>query len=227
MRARPSRRWSDYYRAVEGRPPRETLLFALEAFAAEEVPTGRAIDLGAGAGRDTHELLRRGWSVLAIDGAANGLRKLELTAPAQAALELRCLPFEELDELPQARMINASFALPFCRPDAFPQLWSLIKRSLPPGGRFAGQMLGEEDDWAAEPGITAVTLADLRHLFTGFQVEHLVEERKKALPRRGQASSGTSIISCYNAGRDEGAKPHGADQLRHLARPWEICPDRR
>jgi trans-aconitate methyltransferase len=35
-----------------------------------------AVDLGCGAGRDTAELLRRGWRVLAIDAEAEAIRRL-------------------------------------------------------------------------------------------------------------------------------------------------------
>ncbi|HKW53315.1 MAG TPA: class I SAM-dependent methyltransferase, partial [Stellaceae bacterium] len=57
--------WDEYYERVAGRPPRPTLLAALERFGAEGGQS--ALDLGCGDGRDTIELLRRGWRVLAID----------------------------------------------------------------------------------------------------------------------------------------------------------------
>nr|WP_263972540.1 hypothetical protein [Pseudanabaena yagii] len=64
------RDWSAYYQAVAGRPPRDTLLKALDLFELEKSTKSPrlAIDLGCGDGRDTVELLSRGWKVLAIDG---------------------------------------------------------------------------------------------------------------------------------------------------------------
>src|SRR2546430_1541774 len=50
-----------YYDKAGLRPPRATLLQALDAFAAEGVACGHAVDLGCGIGRDTLELLRRRW----------------------------------------------------------------------------------------------------------------------------------------------------------------------
>jgi tellurite methyltransferase len=59
------RDFAAYYDGVKGRPPRPTLSRAADAFAGP----GFAVDLGCGDGRDTIELLRRGWRVLAIDAA--------------------------------------------------------------------------------------------------------------------------------------------------------------
>src|SRR6266480_3626651 len=69
LSAAMSTTWTRYYDAA-GEQPRETLLFALDRFDAEagaEVGGLFAVDLGCGTGRDSIELLRRGWRVLAID----------------------------------------------------------------------------------------------------------------------------------------------------------------
>ncbi|HIK40432.1 trans-aconitate 2-methyltransferase, partial [Thermoleptolyngbya sp. M55_K2018_002] len=70
-------RWQQYYQAVEGRPPRTTLTRALDSIAQDPNPLPRfAVDLGCGDGRDTVELLRRGWRVLAIDGEPEAIARL-------------------------------------------------------------------------------------------------------------------------------------------------------
>ncbi|MDF2095146.1 class I SAM-dependent methyltransferase [Aquibaculum arenosum] len=179
------KRWQGYYRAVEGRPPRPTLLRALETFARESVAPGQAIDLGAGTGRDSLELLRRGWQVLAIDGQADALATLESKAPAGSRLETRACRFQDLDALPPCRLINASFSLPFCPPAAFPQLWRLIGDSLSPGGRFAGQLLGPGDDWAASGGVTSLDRQALDRLLSGWSVELCEEEESDSTTAKG------------------------------------------
>ena len=72
------RDWSAYYRAVAGRPPRDTLLKALDLFDLEKSPKSPrfAVDLGCGDGRDMVELLKRGWQVLAIDGNEEAIAKI-------------------------------------------------------------------------------------------------------------------------------------------------------
>ena len=66
------RDWKAYYDVVANRPPRKTLLTTLAAF---EEP-GVAIDLGCGEGRDTVEMLRQNWAVLAIDQNPDAIASL-------------------------------------------------------------------------------------------------------------------------------------------------------
>ncbi|HKA27105.1 MAG TPA: class I SAM-dependent methyltransferase, partial [Gaiellaceae bacterium] len=85
--------WGRYYDAAKGGAPRETLLFALDLFE-REGGGGKerlAVDLGCGEGRDTVELLRRGWRVLAIDAEREAIERLRtrpgLDSAAAARLE--------------------------------------------------------------------------------------------------------------------------------------------
>jgi len=68
--------WAGYYAASADRPPRRTLLDALTRFTPSAAPRF-AVDLGCGDGRDTIELLRRGWSVLAIDSEPGAIERLQ------------------------------------------------------------------------------------------------------------------------------------------------------
>ena len=52
--------WAAYYDKLRDRPPRRTLLTALDRFGATPADA-LAIDLGCGDGRDVIEMLRRGW----------------------------------------------------------------------------------------------------------------------------------------------------------------------
>ena len=176
--------WSDYYAKMAGRPPRRTLLAALEKFAA----AGDAVDLGCGDGRDTVELLRRGWTVLAIDAEPEALERLRARPdlPKGARLETRCARFEETD-WPPADLVNSSFALPLAAPERFPALWAKITASLKPGGRFSGQLFGERDSWRGEKAITFLSRDAALRLLTGFDIELFDEEESDAVTPRGKA----------------------------------------
>lgn len=175
-------RWSAYYAAVEGRPPRETLLAALRLFEAEGLVGGQAVDLGCGDGRDTVELVQRGWRVLAIDGEAEAIARLQqrptLTSltTASAELDTRVQRFEELTLPSTVDLINASFCLPFCPPDRFETLWDQVVGALRPGGRFCGHLFGDRDSWAANPNLSIHSRPQVDALLTSFTLELFEEE---------------------------------------------------
>src|SRR5665213_1304291 len=174
----------DYFDATAERPPRPTLLVALDRFDGER---GFAVDLGCGQGRDTIELLRRGWSVLAIDAEAEAIRRLASRAdlPPGARPDTMAERFEDA-VWPIAQLVNASFALPLCPPSRFPALWRKIIGSLSPGGRFAGQLYGERDGWAGKPGITHHDREAVSGLLTGLETELLEEEESDTVTPRGK-----------------------------------------
>lgn len=175
------RDWPAYFAAVEGKPARDTLLKALDLFEREDAANGTkrerfAIDLGCGSGRDTLELLRRGWRVLAIDSSPLAIELLMQKVPRehQPRLETRVAGFEGLTLL-RADLVNASYALPFCDPGAFGPLWQQIAAAIPIGGRFAGQLFGERDAWATIPDRTHHTRDQVNEMLRAFNLEELKE----------------------------------------------------
>lgn len=180
------RDWPGYFSVVLGKPPRETLISALDRFEREggiDSRTGRgaplAVDLGCGEGRDTLELLRRGWRVLAIDSHPMALDLLLPRVPTDQRdrLTARVAAFEGL-ALPAARLVNASFSLPFCEPAHFDALWAAIVAAIEPGGRFAGQLFGDRDSWAAIPDRSHQTEQRARAMFAAFDIEEFRVEEK-------------------------------------------------
>ena len=167
--------WSSYYAATGG-DPRETLLDALDRF---EGP-GVAVDLGCGAGRDTFELLRRGWSVLAIDGEEEAIRRVREQAGNDERLTTQVARFEDAT-FPPCDLVNASFSLPFCAPADFASLWQRVVTALREGGRFSGQLFGDRDGWAPSDDITFLPRREAEELFAAFELERFdeVEEDSK------------------------------------------------
>ena len=167
------RDWKAYYNAVANRPPRKTILTALAAFK----QPGFAIDLGCGDGRDTVEILRQNWKVLAIDKEPDAIARLLSRSNLNTwQLTTQTLGFEELQLPKSVNLINASFSLPFCLPEAFPNLWNKIFNSLVTGGRFCGHLFGERDSWGNNELINNFTRSQVETLLKPYAIELLEEE---------------------------------------------------
>ena len=145
------------------------------------------MDIGAGSGTDTVELLRRGWHVLAIDGDPHGIERLRKRANDDERLETHVGRFED-ERWSDVDLVNASFALFFCTPQAFVAVWRRVVDSLRPGGRFAGHLLGDRDTWAANPDMNHHTRGVAERLLTGLEVE-LFEESEEPQGRTAVGDS--------------------------------------
>jgi tellurite methyltransferase len=193
--------WPAYFDAVAGLPPRETLLAAMERFEREgaeatrgqgakhaavpltprylDTVTPLAVDLGCGEGRDTLELLRRGWRVLAVDSHPEAISRLRtrVSGPEADRLETLIGRFEEVP-VPRCDLVNASFSIPHCAPADFPPMWARIVDAIKAGGRFAGQFFGVRDEWASKPdGVTRTyhTREQVEAMLGPFEIEMLDE----------------------------------------------------
>jgi tellurite methyltransferase len=177
--------WAAYYQQLRDRPPRRTLVKALDLFG-ELTPEALAVDLGCGDGRDIVELLRRGWRVVAVDSEPEALRQL---AARNLPGEERISPVEaRLEDIPMplgVQLVNSSFAMPLCEPEAFRVLWERIREALPPGGRFSGQWYGVRDSWHGRPGMTFVDKDEARALLAGLDIEMFEEEEADGVTPRG------------------------------------------
>jgi SAM-dependent methyltransferase len=178
-----TRDWPGYFEAVLGKAARETLIDALARFESDGAKPGFAIDFGCGEGRDSAELLRRGWRVLAIDGNESAFEYMKRrtnfprVARDPARFETRLVRMEDAD-LPPCDLLNASFSLPFVDPARFDEVWARIVASVRTGGRFAGQLFGERDSWAALPDRSHQTRARVDELLRAFLVEHFQEDER-------------------------------------------------
>ncbi|WIM13773.1 class I SAM-dependent methyltransferase [Enhydrobacter sp.] len=179
--------WAAYYRQLRARPPRRTLLAALDRFGVPDADAV-AVDLGCGDGRDTVEILRRGWNVVAVDAEPEALR--QLSARDLPGAERMTTVLARLEDVPLpigVRLVNSSFAMPLCEPDRFRDLWSRIRDALPAGGRFSGQWYGVRDSWVGRPGITFLQRRDAEAMLEGLEVEMFEEEEADGVTPRGNA----------------------------------------
>ncbi|HAZ7572025.1 class I SAM-dependent methyltransferase [Legionella sp. PATHC032] len=184
------RNWIAYYNSTKQNTlPRKSLLKAIANFDKEKVSISKlAIDLGCGAGMDVMELLRGGWSVIAIDSQLAAIDSLfssvqELTWVNH--LKTVVSSFETLNSLPEVNLINASFSLPFLKPVYFYKFWNVILRGLEPDGRFSGSFFGFNDSWNTRTDMTFLNREMICHLFTQFKIEYFQEEEKDEMDALG------------------------------------------
>jgi SAM-dependent methyltransferase len=169
--------WSDYYRAVAGRPPRELYRQTVARFDPAAAAGRLAVDLGCGSGIETLDLLKQGWNVVAVDQEAAAIEQLLARVPAEARgrLETRMATFETA-ALPAADFIWAGLSLPFCPPGSLPAVWAKIVAALKPGGRFAGDFFGNRGAWRREAPMTFLTRDELTRLCAPLHIEYFIEE---------------------------------------------------
>jgi len=175
--------WPGYFASVLGKGARETMVAALDAFADEGFDQGLGVDIAAGEGRDTLELLERGWRVVATDNHPDAFPLLLGRVPDADKSRLTTVEvdFAEM-RVPACDLVNASFALPFCKPEHFAGLWARIVAAIRPGGRFAGQFFGDRDTWASLPGRSHHSRAEVMSLLADFDIEMMTEEERDDPP---------------------------------------------
>lgn len=166
--ASESEGWENYYQnTLNIIYPHHTLLLAQKYFQIENKVGGVAADLGAGTGRDTLFLLQQGWRVLASDAEQLAidiiLKRVDVSHLNN--LETMVKPFSEVELPEELDLINASYSLPFCKPQDFPRCWKMITDQLAIGGRFSGHFFGENDEWAINSDLTILSYEELLGLF--------------------------------------------------------------
>lgn len=83
-------------------------------------------------------------------------------------------------QLPHAvHLVNASFSLPFCKPESFESVWRWIASVTEPGGRFSGQFFGDRDEWMCVRPKSHFTRAQVEKLLEHWEIEHLEEVEKE------------------------------------------------
>jgi len=162
--------WGRFYSFTKDSPP-----WPLLVRAASLAPVSRrALDLGAGAGRDTRYLLEQGFQVTAVDSDPRSVAMLR--ALPQANLLVVQSSFEEFT-FASYDLISSQFALPFTPAEHFPEVFARVEAALAPGGIFAGQLFGIHDQWNV-PGntMTFLTRVGAEALLTDLETLEFTEE---------------------------------------------------
>ncbi len=166
----PEFEWERFYRFTQDSPPWPLIIRAVALLGRP----GQALDLGAGAGRDTRYLLAHGFHVTAVDRdpqAAALLARLAQPALRVVQSSFEDFAFETYD------LINAQFALPFVPTRHFQSVFERVKRALQPGGIFAGQFFGIHDQWnTPDHAMTFLTREAAEERLQGLDALEFTEE---------------------------------------------------
>jgi len=162
--------WEDFYKHTKDRPPWPLLVKAVSLLAHRE----NALDMGAGAGRDTRYLLEQGFTVTAVDSDPHAMALMADFPQDQLRVEqasFEAFEFETYD------LINAHFALPFTPKEQFNGVFARVKHALNPGGIFVGQFFGVNDEWnTPENRMTFFTREQAKDALKGMKVIEFREE---------------------------------------------------
>lgn len=162
--------WETFYSFTKDSPPWPLLLRAVTFLPLK----GQALDLGAGAGRDTRYLLQQGFHVTAVDSDPHAIAMLrnfphENLHIVKASFE--DFAFETYD------LINAQFALPFLPQRHFHEVFDRVKQAVRPGGIFVGQFFGIHDQWnTPDHDMTFLTREQVEAALEGLDLIELNEE---------------------------------------------------
>ena len=154
---------------------------ALVQFAGDLEP-GRALDIGAGDGRNAIWLATQGWSVTAIDLSTVALERAAERAAARGA-QLECIvaDWREPDFGEAAfELVVVSFMHPL--PDEREALFARVARALVPGGHVftVGVILADHGRRGPPDAERLYTLERVQHALRGFDLlrceEHTYEQ---------------------------------------------------
>lgn len=181
--------WNEYYKNKSNQTPRDSLLKALEFIASERTTNDLfAMDIGCGHGADTIELLKQGWKVYAIDSEEAGLKIINesIDEKLKKNLKTKRMTFEEI-ELEECDLLNASYSLPFCKPEHFEVLWNKIQSAIKINGYFSGQLFGVNDSWAVSKVMNFHRSDVVKNLFDNFEIKYFEEKDEDGLTALGES----------------------------------------
>ncbi|MES2314964.1 MAG: methyltransferase domain-containing protein [Patescibacteria group bacterium] len=181
--------WSEYYDFTRTKPPYSLLIESLE-YVKEK---GGAIDIGAGALRDTRYLLENGFDVTVVDNSP--LLDAEAAKINNSKLHVSAVSFEDFD-FPKNKydLASAMFALNFCDPVYFDAVFEKIKGSLKPDGIFCALLFGDRDEWSNYADKTYPSKDRITKLLNDFEIISLNEKNPGEKDESGELITSGHVL---------------------------------
>ena len=165
-------RWDLKHTAAEGTPLQAADGFLVSVLDALELPAGtRALDLAAGRGRQTRELVRRGFDVEAWDVSPRGLEQLQTNVPGAA---VRCV---DLSTRPRpAGLFDLVVIVDFLDRELLADLQRLVV----PGGHVVATTFTLDRIGARPSAAFCLKPGELEFGLPGFERAHSMETNGRA-----------------------------------------------
>lgn len=159
--------WKAFIERRKDQPPRPLLVRAVGFVQAVD----HAVDLGSGAMNDVRFLLAKGFKHVAAIDEILMANEVAATLPPHRFDYIKS-SFEDFDFPREGYdLVNAQNSLSFIAPDQFDRVFGSILLSLKKGGVFAGQLVGNQDDWAPRrPDMTFCTAEQTEQRFAELDV---------------------------------------------------------
>lgn len=138
--------WQEFYAITKDKPP-SPLLVKADAFVQNKE---HALDLGAGALKDTKFLIAQGFKMVTVVDKES-LEETDIKELPQSRINLVKSSFEDFTfPIEEYDIINAQYSLPFNSPQSFNFVFNKLKNSLKVNGIFTGQFFGVHDEWSGQ-----------------------------------------------------------------------------
>ena len=108
--------------------------------------TRSALDVGAGTGRDTLFLLKKGWRVTAIDSNKQGIELIRSKASKECTSNLEVLELD-FDHIPLHKkydLVISNWSIDYASPETYPTILKNLKSLVSKNGRLAISFFGDE-----------------------------------------------------------------------------------
>lgn len=161
--------WAALNVHAAGRPARRLVAKAIAAAGGDRQP-GVVLDLGAGAGADSLQFARRGWTVHAYDTDDTLAARLVENERMTGSVEFHHTDIAAVDAFPAAQIVYSTYTLGLLGLTALEETWAKLVAALPRGGVMAVDMFGVNDTWADRPDIATLPLEQIDAMFRGFHI---------------------------------------------------------
>ncbi|MGO1977448.1 MAG: class I SAM-dependent methyltransferase [Brachybacterium tyrofermentans] len=161
--------WAALNVHAAGRPARRLVAKAIAAAGGDRQP-GTVLDLGTGAGADSLQFARRGWTVHAYDTDDTIAGRLVENERMSGSVDFHHVDIADVEEFPTAQIVYSTYTLGLLGHDALARTWTKLVAALPRGGVMAVDLFGTNDTWADRPDIATLPLHEIDAMFRGFQI---------------------------------------------------------